>query len=676
VNFISARLLSALHSLKLRITLSVMAVLLLGIGLSTMVLVRQAEEATLVSQHERELFEAARTAGVLSRRVVELQRALSAVGAQVKPEDWASDARLSAFIGDKQVLRGLFSTVFAADADGRMRALADATGVRIPSVNIADRDYFRRTLSEQRALVSEPVAGRVSSEPVIVFTMPLRNAQGVYGVVGGSLRLASRDLLSDMVDAPEVAAAMEALVVVSDAHGRILAHPSRARLMGSVASEPRLAEAYAQWVASGSSVEPAGLHLSQSAEVVTAAGVAGADWMVWRALPEAELLAPLRAARHQALAGAAGLALLMGLVLLPLVGWQLRPLSALEHRAHHLFDGSIDVHAGWPDVQGEIGSLAGVLRHVAAERAQLESFNAQVLQKLGSVMAAAPVGIAFTRKARFELVSAEFCRLCGRDESAMLGQPTRMIFASNEDYEALAPDVRMAFALGDPYVGEWQLLRPDGHRFWAGLRGRPVDPLHHEEGTIWTINDITEQVLAREQLEWSATHDALTGLANRKAFELRLGRVFEALPRSMPAALLMLDLDHFKPVNDTAGHAAGDAMLKAVASAITSRVRASDLVVRVGGDEFAVLLERCTPDTALRIAEAIRQAVMGIELHWEQRVLRVGASLGLAPLTADVPNIGAWVRTADAACYAAKAGGRGGVSTAPTRPPLTVVGSK
>lgn len=669
-----SRLRAAVQSLKLRLTLSVMAVLLLGMGLSTVALVRQAEEATLGSQHEHQLFEAARTAAVLSRRVVDLQRALMAVGAQVDAETWASDARLSAFLASKQMLRGQFSTLFAASLDGRMRVLADPTGVRIPTINLADRDYFRRTLAEQRALVSEPVAGRVSSEPVIVFTAPLRNAHGIYGVVGASLRLASRDLLSDLVDVADASSpTQEALVVVSDASGRILAHPSRGRLMASLAAEPRLAEAYAQWAGSGSPVEPAGLRLSQSAEVVSAAGVAGVDWVVWRALPEAELLAPLHAARRQALARGAGLALLMGLLLLPLVTWQLRPLRALEHRAQHLFDGSLDPHAGWPDVQGEIGSLARVLRHVGAERAQLESFNAQVLQKLGSVMTASPVGIAFTRRARFELVSAEFSRLCGRAEAEMLGQPTRMIFVSNEDYEALAPDVRLAFHLGDPYVGEWQLMRPDGHRFWASLRGRPVNLAQPDEGTIWTISDITDQVVAREQLEWSATHDVLTGLANRKAFEQRLNRVFDALPRSLPSALLMIDLDHFKPINDSAGHAAGDAMLKAVSAAITSRVRASDLVVRVGGDEFAVLLERCSHDAALRIAENIRLAITETRLTWEHHTLRVGASLGLATLTADTPDVATWLRTADAACYAVKANGRGAVS-ATLRPALMVVG--
>jgi diguanylate cyclase (GGDEF)-like protein/PAS domain S-box-containing protein len=353
----------------------------------------------------------------------------------------------------------------------------------------------------------------------------------------------------------------------------------------------------------------------------------------------------------------------------------LRPLTQLEHRAQHLFDAHDDPHTGWPEGWGEIGRLSRVLRHVSAERAQLEAFNGVVLSKLGSVMAAAPVGIAFTRTQRFELVSAEFCRLFGHAEQALLGQPVQMIFGSNADYQAFGAQVQVAIQAGEAYVGEWQVLRADGTLFWARLRGRPVDARDANTGSIWTLNDIDQQIAERSQLEWSATHDVLTGLANRKAFAQRLEHVFGAMPRSMPAAVVVIDLDHFKPINDTAGHAAGDAMLKAVATAIGSQVRASDLVVRLGGDEFALLLERCPADVAMRIAENVRLAIEAITLSWESRMLQVEASIGVASLTECMSTTDAWLAEADAACYRAKADGRGMVRAAmPT--PLRVVGGR
>jgi diguanylate cyclase (GGDEF)-like protein len=134
------------------------------------------------------------------------------------------------------------------------------------------------------------------------------------------------------------------------------------------------------------------------------------------------------------------------------------------------------------------------------------------------------------------------------------------------------------------------------------------------------------------------------------------------LPVTLPAAIIFIDLDHFKPVNDEGGHAAGDAMLVAVAAAISSAVRATDLVARLGGDEFAVLLERCSGGAALHTAEHIRIAVTAVALPWEGRVFSVGASLGVASLAADTDSLANWLAHADAACYAAKAAGRGRVS--------------
>jgi diguanylate cyclase (GGDEF)-like protein/PAS domain S-box-containing protein len=651
-----------LGSLKLRITVAAVVALLLGIGLITLLLVRQAERSTLVDDNERELSEVVRTASALSRRVVDLQKALQVTARQMEPGVVADGPSLAAFMRSQPALRGWFSSLFVAWPDGRVALLADDTGLRDPQVNLGDRAYFQRTLREGRAIVSEPVPSRISAEPVVVLTQPVWRGGEIVAVLAGGIRLASRDLLIDVVDAADAAdGGAGALVVVTDASGRIVAHPDRSRLMQPLASERRLAQAFGHWTAAGAAVEPGGMRLNQAGEVVSLAGVVAADWLVWRALPEDGLLAPLRSARAQALAWAAGLVVLLSALLLFWLTWLLRPLRQLEDRAQHLFDAQAQAREGWPVGSGEIGRLARVLRHVGAERAQLEALNHEVLQKLGSVMSAAPVGIAFTRERRFELVSAELCRLLGRREDELLGQQAQLIFASNEDYMALGQRVPEAFGAGRSYVGEWPMLRANGSRFWGQLRGRPVDAACPESGTIWTISDVTDQVAARERLEWSAMHDPLTGAANRKALDLRLSRLFDGLPDSLPAELVVIDLDHFKPINDSGGHAAGDAMLTAVAHAIGHCVRTGDLVVRTGGDEFAVLLERCTHDAALRVAESVRVAISAIVLPWGQHSFGVGASIGVASLHADTPGPQAWLAEADAACYAVKASGRGTV---------------
>ncbi len=656
----------SVRSIKGRVTLCVVAVLLVSIASTSLVLIHKAEQDTLTAQRDRELREGVRTASILSRRVVDLQRALTSTAALLDPATLADPHRLAAFIEAKPVLRGLFSNVFVVSAQGDMLVLAEPVGIRYPHLNVANRDYFRNTLTEQRAMVSEPLPGRLSDEPVVVFTAPLRGADGVYGVLGGALRLASRDLLSDMVDTQESDG--DVLVVVTDSHGKILAHPSPQRIMQSIATEPRMADAYEAWLAaggaSGGAVEPSGLFLRQPGQVLAVAGVAGPDWLVWRAVPEAELLAPIHAARQDALVWSILIVAAASSAVLAAMSWLLRPLTLLKRRAMTLFDGPDSVHEGWPEVGGEIGELARVLRHVGAERAQLEQFNQSVLAKLGSVMASAPLGILFTRAQCFELVSAEFCRLMGRSEAQLLGQQARIIFAASEDYDALGPAVGTAFVAGEAYVGEWRFLKADGNTFWGQLRGMPVEAGKPASGTIWTLADISEQVAARTELEWAASHDLLTGLANRKLFEQRANKLLQARPASLPAAIVMIDLDRFKPINDTAGHAAGDAILKLVASAITSTVRGSDLAVRLGGDEFALLLMNCPPEVALRIAENVRKTIAEIVLNWGSHRLQVGASLGVAALAEATESLSDWLQEADAACYAAKAAGRGVVRDA------------
>ncbi|MDE2160484.1 MAG: hypothetical protein KGJ30_16335, partial [Burkholderiales bacterium] len=470
-------------SIKTRVTLAAVAALALGIGLTTLILVTAAERATLATERDRELQEGVRTAAILTHRVVDLQRALQATASTLDEPTLRDRVRLAAFMDSKPVLRGLFSSLFVAAPDGRLLTLVGADGARASRLSVSDRPYFTRTVAEQRPIVSEPVASRADGKPVVVLTYPLRNAHGVYGVLAGVLDLRRRNLLQDLVDDPDDADdGTSTLVVVTDARGRVLAHPNRERLMQPIADEPRMADGYARWLAeggaSGGAVEPSGLRLPQAGQVLIVAGVPGPDWLVWRATPQAALLAPLRAARHKALRWASVIVAGASLFLLATLGWLLRPLSLLEARAMHLFDDDAPVHAGWPEVGGEIGALARVLRHVGAERAQLEQFNAQVLVKLRSVMTAAPIGILFTRDDQFELVSAHLGTLLGRDEQALLGRPVASIFALPDDHARLGPLVAEAWADARPYLGEWRFLRADGSAFWGQLRGLPVEPGH------------------------------------------------------------------------------------------------------------------------------------------------------------------------------------------------------
>jgi diguanylate cyclase (GGDEF)-like protein/PAS domain S-box-containing protein len=191
-----------------------------------------------------------------------------------------------------------------------------------------------------------------------------------------------------------------------------------------------------------------------------------------------------------------------------------------------------------------------------------------------------------------------------------------------------------------------------------------VTPLLAEGGLIsgWvvTFHDVSDSYRRQLEVRNRAETDALTGLANRHHFTQHVSRVYErARTMESPAALLMIDLDHFKAVNDTGGHAAGDKMLQGIAQAIQGVVRSDDLVARLGGDEFAVVLDRCSSQLSSEIAARMVTAIKNLCVTHERVTYSVGASIGVAQIAARFTAAEQWMEAADAATYRAKRAGRG-----------------
>ncbi|WP_460551070.1 EAL domain-containing protein [Comamonas piscis] len=182
---------------------------------------------------------------------------------------------------------------------------------------------------------------------------------------------------------------------------------------------------------------------------------------------------------------------------------------------------------------------------------------------------------------------------------------------------------------------------------------------------VFVLHDVSQEQSYIRELAWQATHDQLTGLVNRYEFERLLG-VFLAQTKQAPTpsaghAIMYLDLDQFKVINDTAGHIAGDAMLRAMSAMLQRCLRAADTLARVGGDEFAILLTQCSFDEAKRIAEQIRDAAQNVRIQWGERSLSAGISIGLVKLAAPLASVEEVLRVADMASYGAKQRGRNNV---------------
>ncbi|HTV52274.1 MAG TPA: EAL domain-containing protein [Steroidobacteraceae bacterium] len=178
-------------------------------------------------------------------------------------------------------------------------------------------------------------------------------------------------------------------------------------------------------------------------------------------------------------------------------------------------------------------------------------------------------------------------------------------------------------------------------------------------GAVIVFHDVTQERRLRRALAYQASHDALTGLINRREFDNRLQAAVASARRSEAQhALLYIDLDQFKLVNDTCGHPAGDRLLRQLTALLQTRVRGSDALARLGGDEFGILLDRCTLEQANQVAESLCQAIRTLHFAWEGSTIAVGASIGVVQIDGASESAASALSAADIACYTAKDGGR------------------
>ena len=255
-------------------------------------------------------------------------------------------------------------------------------------------------------------------------------------------------------------------------------------------------------------------------------------------------------------------------------------------------------------------------------------------------------------------------QLTGWSCEEAVGQPIQSVFdvIDERDNRSFENPALKCLRLGES-VGvstRSQLISRTGHRFAIEERVAPIRGNDGPtSGAVIVFHDVSHERKLREEMSWHATHDALTGLINRREFELQVGEALcSAKHESHVHALLFMDLDQFKIVNDTCGHAAGDALLKTLTSMLQQQMRHADCLSRLGGDEFGVLLRHCPAEQAAGIAEQVRSVVHAFRFVWDARIFDVGISIGLVTITQDSKSLPEILSAADQACYVAKERGR------------------
>lgn len=205
------------------------------------------------------------------------------------------------------------------------------------------------------------------------------------------------------------------------------------------------------------------------------------------------------------------------------------------------------------------------------------------------------------------------------------------------------------------------LINRHGQEFNIETSTAPIfDRDNHVVGSVLVFHDVTRERRMARQMTWQATHDSLTGLANRNEFADRLANLLQGIA-SDPThrhALLYLDLDQFKVINDTCGHEAGDQLLKQLSRTLRANVPGNASLARLGGDEFGVLLESVSLQQATDTANHLLQAVSEFTFEWQERRFDVGVSIGMVPIEHGIPGASFVLSAADVACYVAKDSGR------------------
>jgi diguanylate cyclase (GGDEF)-like protein/PAS domain S-box-containing protein len=258
-------------------------------------------------------------------------------------------------------------------------------------------------------------------------------------------------------------------------------------------------------------------------------------------------------------------------------------------------------------------------------------------------------------------VNPAFCRLFGFTEEEMLSKTAADLTHPDDD-----PPDDGALLKGEIEFteSERRYARKDGTVVWVHRSSSLVrDEAERPAYLIVQFQDITTRREAEERLRFNATHDDLTGLLNRSAFEQKLqDALSESRETRVKHALAFLDLDRLKIINDSAGHVAGDALLRAVARALPAYLRKGDVVARLGGDEFGIILLGCALDDATVILERLNAAASAIQFPWEDRSYSIGASIGVTEITWDACSPSTLLAQADVACLTAKMAGRNRVS--------------
>ncbi len=645
------------RTLKGRAALAAAVLIALGVALVTTLQSHLSEKAVLasiVAQHESYT---ARVATDVEEKLQIARASLVELAAGL-PTDLLHDrAAMQSYLSTRAGLRPLYQSINVFGLDGHF--IASAPPLPLPSSSVADREWFRQSIAGGGVpIISQPIVSRLSGNRIVIMTAPVHDDSGeLSAVMVGTLRLDKHHVLHTLSKA-RIGRTGYFVLVARD--GTIVVHPDLSLAAKRLDVLGAAGEVITQALAHpGGSV--VGLDRSGKRSLFSFQPVALPDWVLVGIQPDDEALASLGGLSRRMLLAGLVLAVLLIPIMWLLVSRLLRPLDELRERMRAIKQGKpLDARLHTRNWSAELEQIASEFadmvqaRRVAEEALKHEKERAEVtLRSIGDAV------ITTDRSGTVTSMNTLAERLTGWQQQEAQGRSFAEIFAAEQEIVGVRAEDVAARAMRENAV----ISLP----YNTVLRAKsgqviPVDhsaaPIHDAngvpDGAIVVFRDVAIERATVQELNWRASHDAMTGLANRAAYEAALEHLFNSYRDGEQHAVLMMDLDQFKIVNDTSGHAAGDELLRRIAQLFADRARKADMVARLGGDEFAIIMYHCPGENALRLAEELRRDVIGMRFVWEEQTYRVGVSVGIVAVDRSYGGAQDVQKAVDMACYMAK----------------------
>ncbi len=649
------------NSLKTRVTLFSLAIFLINIWALAFYVGHTLRQDMQRMLAEQQLTTVALVASGVDKEISSRLRALQTVAAEISQELLNNPIRLQMSLEELPIFQESFNAgTFITRLDG-VSIAAVGTQAHQRGGNYLDTDYVSIALREGRPAIGRPVLEKTLHTPILGMAVPIRNKSGqLMGALAGVIDLSLPGFL-DGISRSQYGHS-GGYVLVAPEHRMIVAASDKSRAMEILpprGTNPTMDKFFDGHEGSAVFVNPVGVEVLTSVKQVPAA-----DWYVGVVLPTQEAFAPIRDLQQRMFLATCLLTLLTAALTWWLLKRQMTPLEKTAQTLTILADSGLPLHPLPVGHDDEVGQVIKGFNRLLKELQQQQKGLRESEERYRTAFQTIPDAINITRLSDGRYLEANngFTRMFGWSRDEVLGKTSRDlgIWYHWDDRQLLMHEMQKN---GRCESLEAQFLTKDGQLLLTLVSATTI-VLDGEPCMLSVTHDITQRRLAQDQIHNLAFTDSLTGLSNRR---LMMDRLQQALVSSVhqrrQGALLMVDLDGFKTVNETLGHDKGDALLQQVAVDLLACVSEGDTVARLGGDDFIILLEYMTPssrDAATQAESVAKKVLLALNRTYQLDGFahHNTASIGISLFGAKIEGAVEPLKRAELAMYQAKAAGR------------------